>query len=137
VAYLIEGFALHPGDSFTLAPDHARPEVLFLTASAPWLKVAEAVDYLRQVGAPIAVPIHDAVLSDPGKMLHDQVISALAGDTQYRRLTPGEELTLISLTTSSKPQQLSVIPRRPRRPRGLGRDSSNAMTIKIDRPRCT
>jgi L-ascorbate metabolism protein UlaG (beta-lactamase superfamily) len=62
-AYLIDGTHLHPGDSFTW-PD--RPvEVLFLPAGAPWLKVSEAVDYLRAVAPRTAVPIHEAVLAMP------------------------------------------------------------------------
>jgi L-ascorbate metabolism protein UlaG (beta-lactamase superfamily) len=94
VAYLIEGLALHPGDSFTPVPEGAQVEVVFLPISAPWLKLAEAADYLGQVGAAIAVPIHDAILSDPGKMHADRIMGALAGDAQYRRLAPGETLTV-------------------------------------------
>lgn len=93
VAYLIDGVALHPGDSFTTPPDGATVEVLFLPIAGPWLKVAEAVDYLHKVHPTIAVPIHDAVLSEPGKMFADQIITALAGDSVYKRLKPGEALT--------------------------------------------
>ena len=48
-AYLIDGTHLHPGDSFT--PPPAPVDVLFLPTGAPWLKLSEAVDYLRAVGA--------------------------------------------------------------------------------------
>jgi L-ascorbate metabolism protein UlaG (beta-lactamase superfamily) len=62
-AYLVDGTHLHPGDSFTW-PD--RPiEVLFLPTGAPWLKLSEAVDYLRAVAPGTAVPIHEAVLAMP------------------------------------------------------------------------
>jgi hypothetical protein len=40
----------------------------------------------------VIVPIHDAILSDAGKMLTDRGMGALAGAAQYRRLTPGETL---------------------------------------------
>jgi L-ascorbate metabolism protein UlaG (beta-lactamase superfamily) len=92
VAYLVEGAALHPGDSFTAPPAGAAVELLFLPVSAPWMKVA--VDYLRAVGPRTAVPIHDAILSEAGKALVDRVIGGLAGVTAYRRLAPGEVITL-------------------------------------------
>ncbi|MGH3586141.1 MAG: MBL fold metallo-hydrolase [Pseudonocardia sp.] len=62
-AYLVDGTHLHPGDSFT--PPPAPVEVLFLPAGAPWLKLSEAVDYLRAVAPRTAVPIHEAVLARP------------------------------------------------------------------------
>ncbi|HXV91786.1 MAG TPA: MBL fold metallo-hydrolase [Pseudonocardia sp.] len=62
-AYLVDGTHLHPGDSFTPPPDGI--EVLFLPTAAPWLKASEAVDYLRAVAPPVAVPIHEAILSRP------------------------------------------------------------------------
>jgi L-ascorbate metabolism protein UlaG (beta-lactamase superfamily) len=62
-AYLVDGTHLHPGDSYT--PPPAPVDVLFLPTGAPWLKVSEAVDYLRAVAPRTAVPIHEAVLSRP------------------------------------------------------------------------
>lgn len=97
VAYLVEGAALHPGDSFTAPPAGADVALLFLPVSAPWLKVAEAVDFLRAVAPGTAVPIHDAILSEPGKALVDRVIGGLAGGTVYRRLAPGEAFALPAL----------------------------------------
>lgn len=90
VAYLVEGAALHPGDSFTAPPAGTAVALLFLPVSAPWMKVAEAVDYLRAVGPRVAVPIHDAILSEAGKALMDRVIGGLAGTTEYRRRALGE-----------------------------------------------
>jgi L-ascorbate metabolism protein UlaG (beta-lactamase superfamily) len=63
-AYLVDGTHLHPGDSFT-PPPAAGVEVLFLPTGAPWLKLSEAVDYLRAVAPATAVPIHEAVLARP------------------------------------------------------------------------
>jgi L-ascorbate metabolism protein UlaG (beta-lactamase superfamily) len=94
VAYLVDGAAFHPGDSFTAPSDGTAVELLFLPVSAPWLKVAEAVDYLRAVGPRVAVPIHDAILSDAGRALTDRVIGTLAKATEYRRLPPGETISV-------------------------------------------
>jgi L-ascorbate metabolism protein UlaG (beta-lactamase superfamily) len=62
-AYLVDGTHLHPGDAYT--PPPGPIDVLFLPTGAPWLKVSEAVDYLRAVAPLTAVPIHEAVLSRP------------------------------------------------------------------------
>ena len=66
--YLIDGGAgtvLHPGDSFALV--NGDVDVLLLPTAAPWLKVSEAVDYLRAVDPGLAVPIHQAILAKPEK----------------------------------------------------------------------
>jgi L-ascorbate metabolism protein UlaG (beta-lactamase superfamily) len=63
VGYLVGGRFLHPGDAYTV-PD-ADVEVLGMPVGAPWLKAAEAVDYLRAVAPRVAVPIHDGLLSHP------------------------------------------------------------------------
>jgi len=63
VAYLVAGALLHPGDSLHV-PD-GDVDVLALPTGAPWLKAAEAVDYLRAVRPRVAVPIHEATLTMP------------------------------------------------------------------------
>ena len=89
-AYLIEGAVLHPGDSFTTPPPGRSVDVLLLPVAAPWLKLAESVDYAREVGARTVVPIHDAVLNDAGKALADRVAGSLVAPSTYRRLAVGE-----------------------------------------------
>lgn len=64
VCYLVAERFFHPGDSLTV-PD-AEVEVLAVPAAAPWLKSAEAVDYLRAVRPRVAVPIHDGVIAARG-----------------------------------------------------------------------
>lgn len=92
VAYLVDGVVLHPGDSFTPPPDDAAVQVLLAPVSAPWLKLSESVDYVRAVGAPVTVPIHDAILSDAGRGVVDRMMAGLAASTEYRRLAAGEKL---------------------------------------------
>lgn len=94
LAYLVDGALLHPGDSFTPPPPGAAVEVLFLPAAAPWLKLSEAVDYLRLVAPTVAVPVHTGILNDHGLGLVDRVLGGLAGGT-YRRLAPGETLEVV------------------------------------------
>jgi L-ascorbate metabolism protein UlaG (beta-lactamase superfamily) len=88
-AYLVDGTHLHPGDSFTAAPTPV--EVLFLPTGAPWLKLAEAVDYLRAVSPRTAVPIHEAVLARPA--MHYGMFERLAPEQTTIRVLDRETPT--------------------------------------------
>ncbi len=85
-AYLIDGTHLHPGDSFT--PPPAPVDVLFLPTGAPWLKLSEAVDYLREVAPRTAVPIHEAVLAMPA--MHYRMFDGLAPEQTTVRVLDRE-----------------------------------------------
>jgi L-ascorbate metabolism protein UlaG (beta-lactamase superfamily) len=64
VGYLVDdGAFFHPGDSF-FVPSR-RVDVLALPTSGPWLKLGEAVDYLRAVAPRTAGPIHEGALANP------------------------------------------------------------------------
>jgi L-ascorbate metabolism protein UlaG (beta-lactamase superfamily) len=92
-AYLVDGTHLHPGDSFT-SPS-SQVEVLFVPTSAPWLRIAEVIDYLRAVVPSTAVPIHQAMLSAPGRQLHYRLIENLGPkETTVRVLDAGKATTL-------------------------------------------
>ena len=65
VGYLVDdGAFLHPGDSLV------RPEqdvdVLGVPVSAPWLKLAEAIDYIKAVKPRVGVPIHESLFTEVG-----------------------------------------------------------------------
>jgi L-ascorbate metabolism protein UlaG (beta-lactamase superfamily) len=64
VGYLVAERFFHPGDALT-PPGVDGLDVLALPTAAPWLKAAEAVDYMRRVRPRIAVPIHEAMLTVP------------------------------------------------------------------------
>jgi L-ascorbate metabolism protein UlaG (beta-lactamase superfamily) len=84
----------HPGDSFT---GLAEPvDVLLLPISGPWLKLAEAVNFARGVGAPRNVAIHDALHSEIGLRLFDDRLGAMLGERElgYERVADGADATL-------------------------------------------
>jgi L-ascorbate metabolism protein UlaG (beta-lactamase superfamily) len=59
-----QGAFYHPGDSL-FVPEQ-QVDVLGLPSGAPWLKIGEAVDFMRAVAPRLAVPIHEGVNAIPG-----------------------------------------------------------------------
>jgi L-ascorbate metabolism protein UlaG (beta-lactamase superfamily) len=94
VGYLVGGRLFHPGDAFT--PPGQPIEVLALPAGAPWLRLADSVDYLREVAPAVAVPVHEKVLSPVGIGLSYRQLEALGarGSTTFRVLDDGNPVDL-------------------------------------------
>lgn len=64
-----DGKLYYPGDSFVL-PDCAV-ETLAVPASAPWMNMAEAMDFITAVKPKTCFPTHNALLSLEGQQLAD------------------------------------------------------------------
>jgi len=91
LGYLVDGSVYHPGDSFDVPPD-ATVDTLFVPVSAPWLKAAESVEFVRAVKPRRAFALHDSLLNDAGLGLSDSLMTRLSG-AEYRRLGAGESVT--------------------------------------------
>jgi L-ascorbate metabolism protein UlaG (beta-lactamase superfamily) len=96
-----EAEVVHDGDELEIAGVGVRVvgqpvEVLAVPAGAPWLKVSESVDYLREVRPKVAVPVHEQVLSAIGTSLHYRQLEQLGarGDTAFRVLDDGRPVEL-------------------------------------------
>lgn len=91
-AFCVEDEVFHPGDSWT-APPHPVP-VLLVPVHAPWMRVAEAVDFARAHASGTALGVHDGLLNDDGLAVTGRVIGGLleSSGQEYRRLAPGEDL---------------------------------------------
>lgn len=87
LGFLIDDQVYHPGDSFDV-PDGVQVDTLFVPVSAPWLKLSEAVDFVRAVAPRRAFALHDALLSDAGNKVTDANMSRLSG-CEYARLESG------------------------------------------------
>ena len=72
VGYLFDGSVYHPGDAYYV-PD-APVSVLLLPTSGPWMKIAEAADYVRAVQPQQIVQIHEMLLSDIGLNLASNLL---------------------------------------------------------------
>jgi L-ascorbate metabolism protein UlaG (beta-lactamase superfamily) len=61
--FLFAGRLFHPGDALTVPGRDI--EILALPVVAPWMRTAEGVEYLRTVSPSVAIPIHEAIASNP------------------------------------------------------------------------
>lgn len=81
----------HPGDALT-GPGEPI-DLLLAPISAPWLKVGEAVDFVREVGAPKTLGIHDKVYSDLALGMVDMHMgNLLPAGQEFLRLADGQDL---------------------------------------------
>jgi L-ascorbate metabolism protein UlaG (beta-lactamase superfamily) len=97
IGYLVGSLVFHPGDALT--PPGQTVDTLLLPVYAPWCKLAEVIDYARTVKPRLAIPIHDALLSDNGLSLVDRLLGPQGpgiGASSYRRLGPTDSLHLPS-----------------------------------------
>ncbi|MEU9619083.1 MBL fold metallo-hydrolase [Streptomyces sp. NPDC048155] len=91
IGFLVDGSVFHPGDALTV-PE--RPvDTLMLPVMAPWNKISEVIDYVREVKPRRAIDIHDALLTDLARPIYDNQIGSLGG-TDHGRLTPGDSTGL-------------------------------------------
>jgi L-ascorbate metabolism protein UlaG (beta-lactamase superfamily) len=90
LAYLIADggdSVFHPGDSFTV-PEGAVVDTLFVPLNAPWMKLAESIDFVRAVKPRRAYALHDALLNEIGAKVSDGHLERLSG-TDYAHVAPG------------------------------------------------
>ncbi|KUN40487.1 MBL fold metallo-hydrolase [Streptomyces longwoodensis] len=87
VGYLVDdGLVFHPGDALTV-PDHAV-ETLLVPVQAPWSKISEVIDYVREVAPRRVYDVHDALLTDLARPIYDTHLGNLGG-SEHLRLAPG------------------------------------------------
>jgi L-ascorbate metabolism protein UlaG (beta-lactamase superfamily) len=76
---------MHPGDALFVPEEPV--EVLATPAAAPWMKISEAVDYLRAVNPTHAVPIHQAIIEPAARPIYYGRLKEMT-DTEFQVLEP-------------------------------------------------
>ncbi len=91
---IVDELLYYPGDSFAL-PGKAIPNIM-IPASAPWMKISEAMDFLVDSQAARFFPTHDAILSEAGKNLVDTMLKKVAenANATYERIASGDSIEL-------------------------------------------
>ncbi|WFE26730.1 MBL fold metallo-hydrolase [Solwaraspora sp. WMMD791] len=90
LGFLVDDSVYHPGDAFDVPAD-AAVQTLFVPVCAPWMKLSEAVDFVRAVAPRRALALHDGLLNDAGHRVTDNLMGKLAG-CDYARLPAGTTL---------------------------------------------
>ncbi|MFI1398105.1 MBL fold metallo-hydrolase [Streptomyces sp. NPDC020681] len=91
IGFLVDGSVFHPGDALTVPAQVV--ETLMLPVMAPWSKVSEVIEYVREVKPRRAIDVHDALLTDLARPIYDTHIGNLGG-AEHSRLAPGETTEL-------------------------------------------
>jgi L-ascorbate metabolism protein UlaG (beta-lactamase superfamily) len=87
VGYLVDGAVFHPGDALTV-PEQPVDTLLF-PVMAPWNKISEVADYIREVNPRRAIDVHDSLLNDNAWPIYANVLGGLVGARRARML-PGD-----------------------------------------------
>ncbi|WP_375389612.1 MBL fold metallo-hydrolase [uncultured Amnibacterium sp.] len=95
LAVLVNDRFFYPGDSFYV-PVGIEVDTLAAPAGAPWMKIAEGMDYITQVAPKRAFGTHDGVLSASGAALvHDRLKAVTeAKGGEYFALKAGESIDI-------------------------------------------
>jgi L-ascorbate metabolism protein UlaG (beta-lactamase superfamily) len=81
---------MHPGDALFTPGEPV--EVLATPAAAPWMKIAEAVDYLRAVAPARAVPIHQGIIAPDARGIYHGRLAEMT-DTDFQVLPEESAVT--------------------------------------------
>ncbi|MEV5375270.1 MBL fold metallo-hydrolase [Streptosporangium nondiastaticum] len=92
VGYLVDGSVFHPGDALTLPG--VPVDTLMLPVMAPWNKISEVIDYVRELAPRLAIDVHDALLTDLARPVYDRMLTPARAGAEHVRLAPGEAVTL-------------------------------------------
>lgn len=95
VGVLVNDELYYAGDSFTL-PEGVDVATLAAPAGAPWMKVAEVIDYVDAIAPRRSFSVHEMVLSEIGRGMSDQRITAATEKHggEFLSLAPGDSVEL-------------------------------------------
>lgn len=84
----------HPGDAYDADPGEI--DILAHPLNAPWAASADSIEFVRRLQPGVVIPIHDALLSDAGRMLYGSHIRQFTDlpDMRYIDLANDESVTV-------------------------------------------
>ncbi|THA23789.1 MBL fold metallo-hydrolase [Streptomyces sp. RKND-216] len=95
VGYVVDGAVFHPGDALTVPGREV--DTLLLPVHAPWSKVSEVIDYLREVRPRLAYDVHDGLLSQNAHGVYGRMLGPDGpgvGGAAHTRLEPGDSVVV-------------------------------------------
>ena len=93
-AVLVNGDLYYAGDSYT--PPDVKVKVLACPTSAPWLKIGDVMDYIKEVKPEICFPTHNALLSQLGHDLNNSRVKQVTEENggEFKNLEVGQSLEI-------------------------------------------
>ena len=93
-AVLVNGDLYYAGDSYT-TPDQ-KIKVLACPTSAPWLKIGDVMDYIKEIKPAICFPTHNALLSQLGHDLNNSRVKLVTEENggEFKYLEVGQSLEI-------------------------------------------
>lgn len=86
--YMVDGKFYFPGDNFH---QPGKPvDVLALPVAGPWMKVSEAVDFAKAIGARVAFGVHDGMIVPSFRGFVGMLLKNFVPGTEYVVLADGE-----------------------------------------------
>ena len=73
--FLIASTLWYPGDALDVVAVQSR--IVALPIAGPWMKIAEAIDYVLTLNPEKCFPVHDFVLSDAGRSVHERIAESI------------------------------------------------------------
>ena len=92
---LVNDALYYGGDAF-VGPEGFEVDALAAPAAAPWMKIAEVMDYVAAIAPRHAFPTHEMLLSRAGKQLSNARLqwATEQGGGRFHPLEPGDTLDL-------------------------------------------
>jgi L-ascorbate metabolism protein UlaG (beta-lactamase superfamily) len=90
IGFVVDG-VYHPGDSYFVPAEVI--ETLLVPASGPWVKLGEAIEFVRAIQPARTFPIHDAHFNSIGLETFDWWLATKCA-TDYARIAPGDSVDL-------------------------------------------
>jgi L-ascorbate metabolism protein UlaG (beta-lactamase superfamily) len=93
-AVLVNGDLYYAGDSYT--PPDVKVKALACPTSAPWLKIGDVMDYIKEVKPAICFPTHNALLSQLGHDLNNSRVKLVTEENggEFKYLEVGQSLEI-------------------------------------------
>ena len=94
VGVLVNNKLYYPGDSFTECPKPFK--ILAIPASAPWLRVGQAIPLIENSECKQVFPTHNALLSDIGHATTNNWLQKFSerSDKSFTYLKPGDSIEI-------------------------------------------
>ena len=89
---VVDDEIVNPGDSFDVAGVDTAGKILLAPIAAPWCKISEVANFVREAKPAVVIPVHDAVLSELGlgySVAHIANVCEGIG-AKFEGLKPGE-----------------------------------------------